>query len=247
MTTSHKFDNRSQLTGHLSAVASRGGGSVVYFRHCGPSQTRVGAKLHSLKVSKVKTDTGPPPLPAKRQKTRRSNPSPTDLHRRTGELNGSLSGSARLILVLADCGKSSVFDANRPYWPLGISAGVKKLLTCMAIAVVTTIVVLALWPYQLVASPHSTLRVVDGKKQPVSGLRIIRAWDTSEGQKGQEEARTDTKGEVSFKRVAVSMKLTQKAHQTTANFRSRLMRTELGDLWPLGVPHLLAGWLHPKV
>ena len=75
------------------------------------------------------------------------------------------------------------------------------------IAVVTAIAVLALWPYQLVASPHSTLRVVDDKKQPVSGLRVIRAWDTSEGQKGQEEASTDTKGEVSFKRVAVSMSL----------------------------------------
>jgi hypothetical protein len=82
---------------------------------------------------------------------------------------------------------------------------VKKLLTYLLIVIVTAIVILALWPCRLVASPHSTLRVVDGKKQPVSGLRVIRAWDTSEGQKGQEEAITDTKGEVSFKKVVVSM------------------------------------------
>jgi len=34
--------------------------------------------------------------------------------RRTGELNGSLSGSARFTLLLTDYGQHSIFAANQP-------------------------------------------------------------------------------------------------------------------------------------
>jgi len=41
--------------------------------------------------------------------------------RRTGELNGSLSGSARFTLLLADYGKRSIFAVNHPYCRYGSS------------------------------------------------------------------------------------------------------------------------------
>jgi hypothetical protein len=37
--------------------------------------------------------------------------------RRTRDLNGSLSGSARFTSLLTDFGIRSIFAANRPYWP----------------------------------------------------------------------------------------------------------------------------------
>ena len=84
---------------------------------------------------------------------------------------------------------------------------VKNLLAYLTIAIVLGILLLAIWPYQLVASPNSTIHVIDGGKQPVSGLRVIRSWETSEGQKGEEEVATDPKGEVSFKRQVFAMSL----------------------------------------
>lgn len=83
----------------------------------------------------------------------------------------------------------------------------KKHIRYIAIGSVAVILVLALCPYELVATPNSMLRIVDGRKQPLGGLRVSRAWNTSEGQKGQEETSTDSKGEVSFKQVAFSMSL----------------------------------------
>jgi hypothetical protein len=69
------------------------------------------------------------------------------------------------------------------------------------------IIILAFCPYRLVGSPNSTICIIDGSNQPLSGLRVTRSWDTSEGQKGQDEAVTDSRGAVNFKRVAVSMSL----------------------------------------
>jgi hypothetical protein len=42
--------------------------------------------------------------------------------RRTGELNGSLSGLARFIVLLTDYGQRSIFATNRPCWPQGANA-----------------------------------------------------------------------------------------------------------------------------
>jgi hypothetical protein len=42
-----------------------------------------------------------------------------------GELNGSLSGSARFTLLLTDYGTRSIFSAKRPSWPHGVSADLK--------------------------------------------------------------------------------------------------------------------------
>ena len=82
-----------------------------------------------------------------------------------------------------------------------------KLLTYLLVGIAAVVPVLAIWPYTLVASPNSKLRVVDDSKQPLTGVRVVRLWDTSEGQKGEEEAITDDRGEVSFKRVAVGMSM----------------------------------------
>jgi hypothetical protein len=45
--------------------------------------------------------------------------------RRTGWLNGSLSGSARSTLLLTDYGQRSIFATNRPCWPHGANADLK--------------------------------------------------------------------------------------------------------------------------
>jgi hypothetical protein len=69
------------------------------------------------------------------------------------------------------------------------------------------IAILAFWPYQLVASPNSKLRVVDDSGHPLIGVRVVRGWSTSEEQHGENEAITDTSGVVSFQREAFSMSL----------------------------------------
>ncbi len=81
-----------------------------------------------------------------------------------------------------------------------------KLLIALAVFA-GMILVLAVWPYKLIATPNSKIRIVDDSKQPLVGVRIVRSWDTSEDQKGDEEAVTDSNGEVSFKQVAFSMSL----------------------------------------
>ena len=45
--------------------------------------------------------------------------------RRTGEPNGSLSGSARFTLLLTHYGQRSIFARNRPYWSNWVGAEVK--------------------------------------------------------------------------------------------------------------------------
>jgi hypothetical protein len=69
------------------------------------------------------------------------------------------------------------------------------------------IVALALWPYQLVASPNSKIRVLDDSGRPLTGVRVVREWSTSEQHRGKDEAITDARGAVSFKREAFSMSL----------------------------------------
>jgi hypothetical protein len=55
-----------------------------------------------------------PPLPEKRTKTKDQIQVQRKFDRRTGELNGSLSGSARFISLLKDYGKPSIFTVNYP-------------------------------------------------------------------------------------------------------------------------------------
>ena len=82
-----------------------------------------------------------------------------------------------------------------------------RLLTYLLAGMVAAIFVLAIWPYTLVASPNSKVRVVDDSRQPLTGLLVVRSWETSEQQKGQQEAITDGNGQVSFRRVVVHMSL----------------------------------------
>ena len=63
------------------------------------------------------------------------------------------------------------------------------------------------WPYELVATPTSTIRVIDEHQLPISGLRVIREWETSEKSKGHDEAQTDVDGRVNFPRVGIRMNL----------------------------------------
>ncbi|MEO7300764.1 MAG: hypothetical protein ABI042_19535 [Verrucomicrobiota bacterium] len=69
------------------------------------------------------------------------------------------------------------------------------------------ILVFAVLPYKLIATPNSKIRVIDDDKQPLTGLRVVRSWKTSEDQNGEEEAVTDSSGEVRFKQVGFSMSL----------------------------------------
>ena len=71
--------------------------------------------------------------------------------------------------------------------------------------VLSLLVALFCWPFRLVASPGSILRVVDDSGNPLVGLRVTRQWDTSEAQKGEDQATTDIKGEVRFGRVEFRM------------------------------------------
>ena len=60
------------------------------------------------------------------------------------------------------------------------------------------LVVLTFWPYRFIASPNSKIRLVDDSGQPLGNVRIVRKWHTSEEQRGQEEAVTDSNGAVRF-------------------------------------------------
>lgn len=67
--------------------------------------------------------------------------------------------------------------------------------------------ILAVWPCALVASPASHLRVVDDSRHPLTGVRIVRGWHTSESHQGEDEAHTDASGAVSFPRKAVRISM----------------------------------------
>jgi len=84
----------------------------------------------------------------------------------------------------------------------------KSSVKCWLIAFfafITMIVTLAVWPYKLTASPDSTLRIIDGNGKPLIGMRVTRQWDTSEGEKGEDQNVTDNNGQGNFKRVEFQM------------------------------------------
>jgi hypothetical protein len=83
----------------------------------------------------------------------------------------------------------------------------KARLKKFFIGLVVVVGVLYVWPYRLIGSPKSTLRVRDDGGHPLAGLRVTRSWRTSEGHQGQDEATTDPSGSVSFQRQAVHMSL----------------------------------------
>jgi hypothetical protein len=65
--------------------------------------------------------------------------------------------------------------------------------------------ILPLLAVLLVGSPDCKLHVVDQAGTPLTGIRVVRAWETSEGKKGTAEALTDTNGEVSFPKIETSI------------------------------------------
>ena len=69
----------------------------------------------------------------------------------------------------------------------------------------TGVIALQFWPFQLVASPDSRLRLVDERGNPLVGVKITREWSTSEEQKGENVGVTDSDGQVRFARVAFPM------------------------------------------
>jgi hypothetical protein len=82
---------------------------------------------------------------------------------------------------------------------------VKRFIVSLLVAAFALALLLAVWPYRLVASPNVVLHVVDEGGRPLIGMRVVRQWDTSEGQKGEDETTTDAKGSVSFKRIEFRM------------------------------------------
>jgi hypothetical protein len=84
---------------------------------------------------------------------------------------------------------------------------VKATIKYALIGFVAVLVVLAIWPYRLVASPNSKIRLVDDSDRPLTGVRVVREWRTSEEQRGRTEAVTDSSGAVSFPEQAVHMSL----------------------------------------
>jgi hypothetical protein len=90
--------------------------------------------------------------------------------------------------------------------PIGRAAiRMKKFLIPSSLGIVLVLLLLATLQCRLVASPHSTIRIVDEKGKPLIGVRVVRRWDTSEDQKGESEAVTGQQGEANFERIELSM------------------------------------------
>jgi hypothetical protein len=69
------------------------------------------------------------------------------------------------------------------------------------------VVILAFWPYRLIVSPHSRIRIVDDSGRPLTGVLVVRDWRSSENHQGQDESTTDASGVVSFPREVGYMSL----------------------------------------
>jgi len=81
---------------------------------------------------------------------------------------------------------------------------ISKFLLISSVAIVA---IPAVWPCRLIASPDSKIRIVDDSGRPLSGVRVVREWRTSEEQHGQGAAVTDSSGAVSFPQQAVHISL----------------------------------------
>jgi hypothetical protein len=81
---------------------------------------------------------------------------------------------------------------------------VKKALPILGL-VALSICGMAAWPYTLVVSPKASLQIVDDRDLPLSGIRIVRECDSSEGYRGSEEAVTSSTGEATFQRIETTM------------------------------------------
>jgi hypothetical protein len=75
------------------------------------------------------------------------------------------------------------------------------IVVLVLVLLISLVAALSRWPFQLVASPVAVLRIVDGDGRPLAGIRIIRKWDTSEGQKGEDQITTDKQGKARFERI----------------------------------------------
>jgi hypothetical protein len=71
------------------------------------------------KVIGIKTA---PPFPEKRRKTRRSNPSPTNLRPQNRRAEWLAFRFCSFYFAAYDYGKRSIFASNRPCWPQDVSA-----------------------------------------------------------------------------------------------------------------------------
>jgi hypothetical protein len=74
----------------------------------------------------------------------------------------------------------------------------KKRVFSILIGIFAVGLVLAVCPYHLVATPNSKIFIIDYKGKPLTDVRVVRRWDTSENQKGEDQAVTDASGGVAF-------------------------------------------------
>jgi hypothetical protein len=81
----------------------------------------------------------------------------------------------------------------------------KAQLKYPLIGLVAVVAVFVIWPYWLIASPPSRIRIVDDSGRPLTGVRVVRKWRTSEEHQGQDETITDATGAVSFPQEVVYM------------------------------------------
>lgn len=75
----------------------------------------------------------------------------------------------------------------------------KTLLTLILLLGLTTSVL----GYEAIISPKCTLHILDQDGKPIAGLHVVREWNDSGDQKGQDTATTDKDGMVVYEKVAV--------------------------------------------
>jgi hypothetical protein len=71
--------------------------------------------------------------------------------------------------------------------------------------VVMAVGILLTWPYKFVASPNCILRVVNDRNEPLSGVRVIRTWQTTDERQGTESVLSNSNCEARFKQVSSSV------------------------------------------
>jgi len=83
----------------------------------------------------------------------------------------------------------------------------KKKSPPIFLSIIFILAACALWPYRFVASPESSIHVVDEIGRSMTGIRIVRQWNASGDQRGEEEASTDAAGTAYFRKKMASVSL----------------------------------------
>jgi hypothetical protein len=102
-----------------AVIAGAGGDCKLFPESSADRQGETGANWENREEQSAKSEGTPAQKQEEQIQTQRTR------DRRTGEMNVSLSGSARLIVLLTDYGQRSILATNRPCWPRGANADLK--------------------------------------------------------------------------------------------------------------------------